>query len=165
MWWSDRRAILIALGAGALSACGFAPVYGPQGGGSALQGAVALADPVTRAEYLLVQRLEDRLGRATTPRYRLEVVLSTRTQGLGTSAEGDTTRFHLVGTARYTLKSATQDTVLVQGDTDAFTGYSATGSTVATLAAERDALARLMVILGDQITDRLLLAAASLPAP
>ena len=51
---------------------------------------------------------------------------------------------------------------MTSGTVNNFTAYSATGSTVATLAAERDALERLMVILGDQITTRLF--AADLPA-
>jgi LPS-assembly lipoprotein len=51
-----------------------------------------------------------------------------------------------------------------QGRVSDFTGFSATGSTVATLAAERDATARLMVILADQIVDRLVISASGLPA-
>ena len=38
----------------------------------------------------------------------------------------------------------------------AITGYSATGTTVATLAAESDARKRLMTTLGDMVVDRLL---------
>jgi LPS-assembly lipoprotein len=44
-----------------------------------------------------------------------------------------------------------------------FTAYSATGSTVAGLAAEEDAATRLMRILADQIVARLIAASASLP--
>jgi LPS-assembly lipoprotein len=45
---------------------------------------------------------------------------------------------------------------VTSGSVDNFTGYSATGTTVATLAAERDAQERLMTILADQIVTRLL---------
>ena len=49
------------------------------------------------------------------------------------------------------------------GRVQSFTAYSATGSTVAQLAAEEDAGLRLMRILADQIVARLIAASASLP--
>ena len=49
--------------------------------------------------------------------------------------------------------------VVTQGNVGGFTGYSATGSTVATTAARTDAQDRLMVILADQIVTRLIAAA------
>jgi len=66
-----------------------------------------------------------------------------------------------VGVAGYAL-SDTTGTVLTSGTVNSFTGYSATGNTTVSLASERDARERLMIILGDQITARLL--AAPLPA-
>ena len=53
--------------------------------------------------------------------------------------------------------------VLLSGNVDSFTGYSATGTTVATRAAERDAYERLMTILADQIVTRLEAGAGALP--
>jgi LPS-assembly lipoprotein len=44
------------------------------------------------------------------------------------------------------------------GREESFASYSATGSTVAGLAAEEDAATRLMRILGDRIVTRLLAA-------
>ncbi|MBL3565900.1 hypothetical protein JMM59_12930, partial [Rhodovulum sulfidophilum] len=46
--------------------------------------------------------------------------------------------------------------VVQSGEVDSFTAYSATGSTVATRTAERDAYRRLMVILADEMVTRLL---------
>ena len=46
--------------------------------------------------------------------------------------------------------------IVASGNVQNFTGYSATGSTVETLAGERDAQRRLMTILADQITIELL---------
>ena len=54
--------------------------------------------------------------------------------------------------------------VLATGQVDNFTSYSASGTTVATLAAQRDAEARLMVILADQVINKLTAEAANLPA-
>ena len=53
---------------------------------------------------------------------------------------------------------------MASGSETNFTGYSATGSTVETLAGERDAFERLMRILADQIAARLL-ATADLATP
>ncbi|MEC3860881.1 LPS assembly lipoprotein LptE [Mesobacterium sp. TK19101] len=160
----DRRKLLTCgLAFAGLSGCGFAPAYGPQGGAQRLQRQVALNVPTDRNGYLLNRRLEERLGRAEAAAYDLTVTVTTDRQGLGSTQDGRTTRFHLLGNARMVLRAAGGDQVLFEGATSAFTAYSTTGSTVATLAAERDASERLMVILADQITDWLIGIAASLP--
>ncbi len=163
MWSSDRRFFLMGAVA-ALGACGFTPAYGPQGGAQAFQGQIELAEPADRNQFLLNQRLEERFGHAGSGRFMLDVVLSTTENALGTTADGQTTRYHLVGDASYTLKDTGTGAVLTDGSTTGFTAYSATGTTVATLAAERDAHERLMVLLADQIVDRLILAASDLPS-
>ncbi|WP_146585001.1 LPS assembly lipoprotein LptE [Puniceibacterium confluentis] len=151
-----RRSLL--LGAAALLAsCGFTPVYGPGGGAEALLGQIALDAPDTREGYLLTQRLEERLGRGLGGAYALSYAISVETEGLGTTSDGSTTRYQLLGKVAYSLKDAATGATLNSRDTSAFSGYSATGSNVATLAAERDATRRLMVILGDQMVDQLVL--------
>ena len=47
---------------------------------------------------------------------------------------------------------------ITSGTVEAFTSYAATGSTVATQAAEDDARARLAVLLADMIVTRMLAA-------
>lgn len=162
MSWCDRRAVLAALAA--LPACGFTPAYGPDGAAGRLQGQVALDDPGTRAAYLLNRRIEERLGRAPSGRYRLEAEIGTRQTGLGTTSTGSTTRYQILGTVDIRLADSATGTTLLTDRIDSFTGYSATGSNVATLASERDALERLMTLLADRIVDRLILAAGDLPA-
>jgi LPS-assembly lipoprotein len=76
---------------------------------------------------------------------------------------GETTRYSLVGQVDYTLTARDGGTVVASGQVGNFTGYSATGSTVETLAGERDARERLMTILADQLVTRLY-ATADLPA-
>lgn len=157
MWCSDRRLFVLGLGA-ALSGCGFTPVYGPGGGADRLTGQVSLADPTTDAAFLFNNRVEDRLGPATLGRYALDVTLDTSRDDVGTTSDGRRTRFQLTGTARYALSDTATGAELTSGRTESFTGYSTTGSTVATLAAERDAEARLMRILADQVVDALVIA-------
>ncbi|MBN8189705.1 hypothetical protein JF540_23745 [Salipiger thiooxidans] len=160
MWLPDRRTLLLSLAA--LAGCGFTPVYGPQGGGTKLLNAVALDEPTDRDSYDFNQRFEERLGRGIGP-YHLKVSTAVTSKGLGSLADGQTTRYRLTGWATYTLSPVGVDEVLVSGRTSSFTSYSATGSTVATQTSERDAYRRLMVILADQVIDRLLLEADTLP--
>ncbi|QUJ76464.1 hypothetical protein KDD17_16560 [Sulfitobacter albidus] len=149
----NRRALL--LGALGLGACGFTPVYGPDGAGTALRGRVEVQAPTTESGYLMTRQLEQRLGRAATPRFALDMGLSTSSEGLAVNTEGDIERFNLIGAAAYSLRDLETGAVVTSGEVNQFTAYSATGTTVATLAAERDALERLMVILADQIVARL----------
>lgn len=162
MWLSDRRHFLLTLGAAALAGCGFAPVYGPNGSGHALLNAVALDTPETRDEQILVREIETRLGRASSPRYALGYTLDISEEKMAISATNITTRFNLVGRADYTLTETGSGVVMTKGSVSQFTGYSATGTTVATLAAERDARERLARILADQIVTRLIAASPGL---
>ena len=156
----DRRTFVLA-GLAPLAACGFAPVYGSGGPARALQNRVLVDTENSRDNYLLVRNLEQRLGRATTPTYGLALTIKTQEQGLAIDRAGNTRRFNLLGTVDYALRNLTTGEVLTNGSVENFTGYSATGSTVATLAAETDAQERLMTIFADQITARLI--AADIP--
>lgn len=155
----DRRTLLIL--PFALAACGFTPVYAPGGKGAALQGQVIVQEPADPESYILVQELETRLGRGGS-RYGLGFDLALASEALGVTSTGDINRFNLVGRVNYTLSDLTTEEVIWTGTVNNFTGYSATGDTVQTLAAERDARARLMRMLADQITTQLF-AQATLP--
>jgi LPS-assembly lipoprotein len=150
--YSRRFLLILPL---VLAACGFSPVYAPGGTASALRGKVEVAVPDSVDSYLLVQNLEERLGRPAQPDYKLALALAVVAQGQAVTAENETTRYSLVGRIDYQLIDITSDEVISEGSVDNFTGYSATGSTVETLASERDARQRLMVILADQITTQL----------
>ncbi len=151
MSWSDRRTLLMLPLAALLTACGFSPVYGPDGTGNALRGRVEIAAPDTINSYILVQRLEEQLGRTVDPAYTLALTLATEQQGQAITANDETTRYSIVGILGYVLTEIATGRIVASGDVRNFTGYSATGSTVETLAAERDANRRLMVILADQL--------------
>jgi len=158
----DRRTLLTLLAPLALAACGFTPVYAPGGTGDALYGQVTVQSPEdipSTSEvdsYLLVKHLEQRLGRASAGAYQLDLTLYSRDEGQAITADSQITRYSILGRASYTLTRASDGKVVASGGEEAFTGYSATGSTVETLASERDAHQRLMVILADQINTRIL---------
>jgi LPS-assembly lipoprotein len=147
----------------ALPACGFTPAYGPDGAAGRLQGTILIDEPVDRDSFLLVQHLENRLGRAATPSYGLSLALEVKPERMAIDATNITSRFNVIGKATFALRDMGDGKVLQSGTVDSFTGYSATGSTVATQAAQRDARERLMTILADQITARLIAEAGELP--
>jgi LPS-assembly lipoprotein len=139
-----------------LAACGFTPAYGPTGGATKLTGAVRVQDPTDKNGFDLVERLEERLGRPEAVRYDLAYTITTEAVGVGITTENEITRFNLKGVVDYTLTDRTTGARVAGGRVQNFTAYSATGSTVAGLAAEEDAAFRLMRILADQIVARLI---------
>jgi len=134
-----------------LAACGFEPVYGPHGTGQTLQNRILVDNPIDREGFVLVRRLEERLGRAGDPDFRLGVQLWLDTEDRAIDPDGNIRRYHLIGRATYTLSDYKTEEVLQSRSISRFVGFSATGSTVATLAAQRDAQERLMTILADEI--------------
>ncbi len=147
----NRRTLLLM--PFALAACGFEPVYAPGGSGAALNGRVAVSAPNSVDSYMLVQNLEQRLGRSATSggEYNLDVRVSTAFRSAAITTTNETNRYTIEGSANYALRSNATGQVIASGTVSNFVGYSAAGSTVSTLADERDARERLMVILSDQI--------------
>jgi len=160
-----RRAVLL-LGLGALSACSLAPVYGPAGAGPLLQNRIRPDDPATEAAHAFVARLEERLGRAPAPAYRLAYTLSTRSETAAATPVRSASRIRLMGTATLTVRDAASGAELHADKVEAFTAYSTTDTPLATRAAAEDAERRLMAMLADQAAMRLLATAtrwAALP--
>jgi LPS-assembly lipoprotein len=147
----------------ALAACGFTPAYAPGGAATKLLDTVWVQDPTDKNAFDLVERLEERLGRPEASRYDLSYTITTESVGVGITTENEITRFNLKGVVSYTLTERASGAKVASGRVQSFTAYSATGSTVAGLAAEEDAAFRLMRILADQIVARLIAASASLP--
>lgn len=158
----SRRSVLLS--AAALAGCGFAPAYGPGGAATRLRNAVRVDAPDSRPGYLLTRRVEERLGRAEPARYGLSYSISLDDKQIAISPENVTTRYNKLGTVTWALRDLDSETVLADGKAESFTSYSASGTTVATQAAERDAEERLMTILADRIITRLTAEADSLPA-
>ncbi|WP_010140589.1 LptE family protein [Oceanicola sp. S124] len=146
--------LLAGLGLAGVSACGFSPVYAPVGPASRLYGRTALPEPNSEESYQLIRELEGRLGRASSPDFALDLALRLSESRLAVTVENTATRIRVSGRLTYTLRDA-MDRELAKGEVTNFTGYSATGSTVATQAAKADARARLVVILSDLLITRL----------
>ncbi len=157
MSYFNKRRFLIAGAALLLSACNFTPVYGPQGAGAKIENRIFITAPNTKDAYQVTRRLETRLGHADPAPMTLTFSVSNSSASLGTTATGSTTRLQRTGTLNYTLTNTQSGARIDKGRVSNFTGYSATGNTAATLAAERAAIERLMNVLADQLIDRLLL--------
>lgn len=156
----DRRTFLLS--ALALGACGFTPAYGPGGSGAALLGQVRAEDPSDPDQFAYNRRISERLGRAAaTARFALATKIEVSELAQGITPDQAITRYSLNGTADFTLTDTTTGAVVTQGRVSSFTSHSATGTTVATLAAERDARERLMRMLADQVITRLIAAGAT----
>ncbi|SPJ23318.1 LPS assembly lipoprotein LptE [Palleronia abyssalis] len=164
-----RRSVLTALVA--LPACGFTPVYGPAGVARGLTGQILVDEPEDEAGYLLVTRLEERLGRPNDAQYRLALDVSISDRRLGRNTQSSTAREQLVGRIRYRLIDRSTDQTLRRADLTNFTSYSSplidpdntpdpgepyVGSYVSIREARRDAGERLMTILADSIVADLL---------
>lgn len=154
-----RRAVLAGglVGGLALAACGFTPVYGPDGAGTRLFGQVRVMDPKTSDDYAFNRRITERLGPDQAARFALEYRLAVATVAQAITPDEVTTRYALNGTADYTLTEGGR--AVARGQVSSFASYSTTGTTIATLAAEQDARERLMRMLADQVLTRLLAAA------
>ena len=166
--WS-RRGLIAALAA--LPACGFTPVYGPNGPAAGLTGQIRVDDPADEAGYALFTRLEERLGQPSAPRYRLSADVSLSNRSLGRTTDNAVARRQLVGRVTYSLIDMETDAVLRRRTLDSFTSYSSpriddettpqpgepfVGSYYSVSEARRDAGERLMTILADKIVADLL---------
>ena len=145
-----------------LGACGFTPVYGPAGSGGKLQNAVSFQAPDTEFGFRVRTALEDRFGPASAEQFRVNISLTSTTDAAAIDVDGDISRFDISGVAQWVISSA-DGSSQTRGDVRTFTSYSATGSTVATQTAERDARTRLAQALADMIASDLIIAAGSLP--
>ena len=153
MWLYSRRVFFLA--ALALAGCGFEPVNGVSSKSQMLRNTVLVQAPTTRVEFELVRNLEVQLGQATSKLYDLRYKLNVDEDIIIVSAAQEINRFSLVGVLEYSLVD-NDGMVLLSRTAKSFTGYSATGTTVATQRSKRDAYDRLMVILAKQVSNFLL---------
>lgn len=159
-----RRALVLGAPALLLGGCTpFVPAYGPSGGAAGLRGAVRADDPDTEVGFHFVDRLEERLGRpAPGAPWALSYAFGFEQAALAIDGSNNITRFNLEGRVDWALGAPGAPAPRLSGTERDFTAYSATGSTISTLASQRDAERRLAILLADSVVARLL---AEAPAP
>lgn len=153
----SRRYLLLSVGA--LGACGFKPLYGPETAAEATQGRIDIAQIGGLMGYNLRQRLSARLGAASAPSHLLTVQINTSSQELAINPQNEITRYSLTGNAVFDLRQKAGNVSVLRGDVRAFSAYSATASAYATSVAERDARERLANSLAEQIATRIVASA------
>lgn len=144
----------------ALGACGFQAAYAPNGPAADLKGSVKVDAPDTENGFNFVRRLEERIGQPTGAQFALSYSLNLSEDGLAITPAQAINRYNVLGRADYSVQNIGTGAVVHSGTVDNFTSYSATGNTVSTATARRAAYDRLMIMLADQITTRLIATAS-----
>ncbi|KLE34222.1 LPS assembly lipoprotein LptE [Aurantiacibacter luteus] len=155
-----KRATALLGALALLAGCGLQPMYA---GGSTGPVASALADvevPAIEGQqgWLVRNALTDRLRQGQgsgSARYRLDVVLDDRLEGLGLLTDETIGRERRTLRARYQLVEIASGTVLVDATAGSDAGIDVVGSEYATIAAEQTALENLAQEVADQIVVRL----------
>ena len=180
MWWSERPSTglsarsrrlcraAVTTATLLLPGCGFTPLYGEGAPATALHGQIAVAPLDGTPGFALHERLTERLGDATAPRWRLVTSLEIESSGAALTRENVTTRFDVTGTADFTLTPVTGGLPVLTDSVRAVTSYSApvseTSSAFASEIARQDAQDRVARVLADKIVLRLAVAASQIEA-
>ena len=153
-------AALLAAAALALAGCGLQPMYAGGGSGVVAQGMAAVDVPPIegKAGWLMRNALVDRLHTAGGPaiaRYRLDVRLDDKLEGLGLLANDTVGRERRTLRARYQLVDLANGTILLDATAGADAGIDVVSSEYATVAGEQTALENLARVVADRIVTEL----------
>ena len=140
----------------ALSGCGLQPMYAGGGNGVVAQGLAGIDVPAIegRAGWLVRNALNDRLtagGSSGAARYRLDVRLDDKLEGLGLLSDDTIGRERRTLRARYQLVDLSSGAILLDATAGADAGIDVVSSEYATIAAENRALENL----SHEVTDRI----------
>jgi LPS-assembly lipoprotein len=141
------RALLASAMLLSLAGCGLQPMYAGGASGEVARGLAAVEVPPIpdRAGWLVRNALIDRLGAAgdASPRYRLDVRLDDRLEGLGVLSDDTIGRERRTLRARYQLVDTASGEILLDATAGADAGIDVVSSEYATIAAEQTALENL----------------------
>jgi LPS-assembly lipoprotein len=154
-----QRAVLL-LSLLLLSACGLHPLYSGGGNGAVAQGLAAIdVSPIEgRAGWLMRNALTDRLrtGAGAAARYRLDVRLDDKLEGLGLLSDDTIGRERRTLRARYQLVDLANNKIVLDATAGSDAGIDVVSSEYATIAAENTALENL----AHDVADRMVTAIA-----
>lgn len=143
---------IVLLGAG----CGLKPMYAGGGSGAVAQGLAAVDVPPIegRAGWLVRNALIDRMhsaGGAGAARYRLDVRLDDKLEGLGLLSDDTIGRERRTLRARYQLVDLASGDIVLDATAGSDAGIDVVSSEYATIAAENTALENLSGEVADRI--------------
>ncbi|MBM0169399.1 hypothetical protein JNO53_04820 [Altererythrobacter sp. C41] len=134
-------------------------MYAGGGNGAVARGLAAVDVPPIegRAGWLVRNALQDRLGAAgeANPRYRLDVRLDDRLEGLGVLSDDTIGRERRTLRARYQLVDTADGSILLDATAGSDAGIDVVSSEYATIAAEQTALENLAQEVADRIVTQL----------
>lgn len=145
-----------------LAACGLKPMYAGGGSGAVAQGLAGIAVPPIegKAGWLMRNALVDRLGAggaSSASRYRLDVRLDDKLEGLGLLSNDTIARERRTLRARYQLVDLTSGAIVLDATAGSDAGIDVVSSEYATIAAEQTALENLSREVADRIVSRIAL--------
>lgn len=142
-------------------------MYAGGGSGTVARGLAAVEVPAIagRRGWLVRNALTDRFqaGGCEAARYRLDVRLDEKLEGLGVLGNDTIARERLTLRARYQLVDAESGAILLDATDGSDAGVDVVSSEYAVIAAEQSAEERLAKDLADRITARVALALRKLP--
>ena len=145
-----------------LTACALQPMYAEGGSGAVSQGLAGIEVPAIegRSGWLVRNALNDRFhaGGTAATRYRLDVRLDEKLEGLGVLGNDIVARERLILRARYQLVDAATGSIVLDATDGTDAGIDVVSSEYAVIAAEQSAEERLAKDLADRITARVALA-------
>ena len=154
------KRIAISFGALTLASCGLHPLYSGGGDGMVAHALADVAVPQIEGQrgWLVRNALIDRLGPSidkrggqSNARYRLDVRLDDKLEGLGLLGNDTVARERRTVRARYQLVDAQDGKILLDATAGSDAGVDVVSSDYATIAAEQTALENLARIVADQI--------------
>ena len=145
-----------------LAACGLQPMYAGGASGTVAQGLAGIDVPPIegKAGWLVRNALIDKLGvqaAGAAPRYRLDVRLDDKLEGLGLLSDDTIGRERRTLRARYQLVDLASGEVVIDATAGSDAGIDVVSSEYATIAAEQTALENLSKQVADRIVTRLAL--------
>ena len=149
------KRLAVLAGALALSSCGLQPMYAGGGDGMVAHALADVAVPAIEGQrgWLVRNALIDRLGTSgnSNARYRLDVRLDDRLEGLGLLGNDTVARERRTLRARYQLVDSQDGKILLDATAGSDAGVDVVSSEYATIAAEQTALENLARVVADQI--------------
>ncbi len=162
------RLVLIGLFLTGLSACGFRPLYGtPEGASQSTAAALhqiyvaQINNATSRTGHLVYQKLERQLrqsgsgvDRSAPPRYRLNLKVEEREEGVAIEQDDTFSRFNIRLIATYELLDL-QGNLLTKGTSQAVGSYNVVQSQYASHIGKKDAADRAATFVAADLTGRL----------
>ena len=145
-----------------MSACGLKPMYAGGSSGTVAQGLAGIeVSPIEgKSGWLMRNALIDRLGAKPSSgaaRYRLDVRLDDKLEGLGLLSDDTVARERRTLRARYQLVDLATGAIVLDATAGSDAGIDVVSSEYATIAAENTALENLTKQVADRIVTRIAL--------